>query len=116
METEYPHIIVRLMPAMYSRCPIIFKDKAEEGEEPYKIRGSDKPMIILNSCPYTKTGRINKKARAEIISATLSEVKRIGFRMCVVFSKSGCVYCEPDGSTEKSSESPNGVTRICTKN
>lgn len=100
METQYPYLVVRLMPAIYSRRSILFEADA----------CSDKDLVIPDNHPYGKSGKLTKKARDEIISATLQAVKRTGFRMCAVFSKYSCVYCEPDGSTEKSNDCPDGTT------
>lgn len=102
MESEYPYIIVRLMPAIYSRRSILFEADA----------CSDKDLVIPDNQPYDKSGKLTKEARDEVISATLQAVKRTGFRMCAVFGKNDCVYCEPDGSTEKSGDCPNGTTLI----
>jgi len=102
---EYPYLIVRYMPAVYGQFSIRFVDPQETGDN-----SLPNALVIACALPFVDD-HLTAEARELCIHAAQLTARQSRFRVCVVFGKSDCVYCEPDGSCKESSEPPSGGVR-----
>ena len=99
---SYPNIVIRFLSAVYQR-------------ENLEVRVGD-PQLHIGHCasfvqhpsPYTEDGSISPACRAFLLDGVLSAVRRLRFRMCVVWKKGACTYVERDGQFNDSAEIPSG--------
>ena len=103
---EFPHVIFRAMATVYLKRPVIFKAKKDQ------VVSNTNQIIVIDSNPYDKKGKLTQKARNQIIQETLKIAKESRHRMCAVFGKKDCVYCEPNGSTMPSDDLPRTTFKI----
>lgn len=101
---EYPYVAVRYMAAVYGRFPFRFSDPQETEGDPAADRDA---FVVACALPFVDD-RLTAQARELCIEAVQLAVRQSRHRMCVVFGKSDCVYCEPGGSSTESAEPPSG--------
>lgn len=101
---EYPYVVVRYMATVYGRFPVRFTDPQETEGDSTADRNA---FVVACALPFVDD-RLTAQAREFCISVVQLAVRQSRYRMCVVFGKSDCVYCEPDGSSKESVEPPSG--------
>jgi hypothetical protein len=68
------------------------------------FRGSE----VRHPEPFTDTGEISAGCRELLVRGVLAAVQKGRFRMCLVWSRGACTFCERDGVTLDSNEPPSG--------
>ncbi len=96
---QFPHLVVRLMPAVYSWYPIEFL--LQNGS-----RLHSKALILLEPEPFDKDGGLTADYRRELIETVRFEAKARGLCMGIVFGLKEAIYVEPDGRLRKKPDLP----------
>ena len=104
---EYPYLCWYALATVYPVVRVVFTDEeADDSEE--KLTS---PLKVAYRGAFIN-GKLTKGAREVLIE----KVHRISVkerkRICVVFGKHDCVYCEPNGSKKNSTEPPSGFIKI----
>lgn len=97
----YPYLVVRYIPAAYSRCPIEFVEHEN-------VKPNEEVLTLVEPHPFDAEGRITPKCREALMEAVKHEARRRRFRMCIVFGERDALYIEPDGKVSQSSDPPSG--------
>jgi len=101
-QSRFPYIVVRLMSAIYQR-----EDLTIEEGEPCVFIGH-RCSYVRHPAPFTDTGEISPGCRELLVQGVLGAVQRGRFRMCLVWARNSCTFCERDGVTRDSNEPPSG--------
>ncbi len=99
---EYPSVVVRVMAAVYTMYRVEFVESAS-----WKPVESTRAFVVVCPRPY-RNGQLTEAAQQALLGAVKGAVASSGQRMCVVWSQGHCVYIEPDGQTQPSSQPPSG--------
>ncbi len=98
---KYPHIVVRVMSAVYQR------EEIDIGiGEPEARVGFRKTMLHYPQ-PFDQNGQLQFVCVQMLIAATVIAVNRTGHRMCIVWGPNDSTFCEKDHVTH-SREPPSG--------
>lgn len=97
---KYPYVVHRIMSTVYRNLPVVFLDDDKNSPQPGVI-SIVYPDAFVNAVLTDRAREI----LIEIISQCCIKNKT---RMCVVFGEADCVYCEPDGLKQISTEPPGG--------
>jgi hypothetical protein len=102
--TGYPHIILRLIPGVYSKIKVQFTTD--------KPSSDSNTLSLQEPTPYEDG--VLKKSVKEALIKIISEVMipKYKLRMCLVVSPNECYYCELDGAVKPSTDVPNGKTTV----
>jgi hypothetical protein len=104
---RYPYVAVRYMATVYGHFPVRFVDPQDS-----RVDADEATEAFVVACPLPFVdGRLTAQAREALLDVVQQASKRSRHRLCVVFSESDCVYCEPDGSAKTSSDPPSGGIR-----
>ena len=106
---QFPHLVVRLMSAVYSRYPIEFAQWNSSNHQP-------KALTLFESDPFDEFGRLTTDCRHRLIEIVRFEARASGLRMCVVLGSDETVYVESDGTTNESPDPPLGGLDIAPSN
>ena len=99
---KYPHVVVRLMCAVYQRESIDICQGV-----PSVLIGTRR-SYVQHPAPYTEDGRLSEGCRKLLLDGVLEAVVRTARRMCVVWAPGVCSYVEHDGQINDSNEAPSG--------
>jgi hypothetical protein len=99
---RFPYIVVRLMGSVFQR-----EDIDIQVGEPVAHVGF-RNSFVRHPLPYLDDGEISPACRALLVAAVIATVRRTGFRMCLVWRKDACTYCEKDGTADESDDPPSG--------
>lgn len=99
----FPHLVVRLMPAVYTRTAIEWTlDPLDQG-----FRDGNRLLRILD--PEPEAGAALTPARRQIVlDVAQTTSTRVAKDLCAVFGKRDCVYLSPRAAPKPSSEPPEG--------
>jgi hypothetical protein len=101
ISSKYPHVVVRLMSAVYQRVPLIF---GQEGRA--TSRGIYVPDVMVRSGESSHDFDASER---DSILQTIQSIVNIGaLRMCVVFSATDCVFIERNAPSVHSNQPPSG--------
>lgn len=100
---QEPHIVVRLMAAVYQREPI----RIMQGPHA-RARIAPGHCFVVHPNPLDTRGSLTEECRGFLIEAVRNAVTTTRFRMCLVWAPTSCSFVEPDGSVRDSSEPPSG--------
>lgn len=104
---EYPYLCWYALATVYPVVRVVFTD--EEADDSGEKLTS--PLKVAYRGAFIN-GKLTKGAREVLIE----KVHRISVkerkRICVIFGKHDCVYCEPNGSKKNSTEPPSGFIKI----
>ncbi|MFK7823605.1 MAG: hypothetical protein AB8G05_05585 [Oligoflexales bacterium] len=95
---NYPHIVVRLMPAIYMPYKIWFGSASC-----YKGQNA---FYIDVDLEKDLQGNLTKRCIDALVPKILLLSQKNNQRMCLVLEKDHCIYLEPDGSFDYSGEPP----------
>ena len=98
---KYPHIVVRIMGAVYQR------ENIDIGLGEPMVQIAFRKSFLRHPNPFNYDGSISEQARQILITAVIAAVNRTRFRMCLIWGPNNCTFCEKDGSKE-SSDTPSG--------
>ena len=101
-QSRFPYIVVRLMAAIYQREEI----DIQVGEPGVAI--GYRSSYVRHPAPYTESGEISPGCRELLVHAVLAAVQKGRFRMCLVWARNSCTFCERDGVTLDSNDPPSG--------
>ena len=110
-EITYPHLIVRVIPAVYMRLTIVFEEGAETKKCESRQEALKGPMRVGVEKAW-QNGRLTHEARRAMVEAALDRSVTSGFRMCVVSGPGRSIYVEPDGSVDRFDEPPRPVRMV----
>jgi hypothetical protein len=99
---DYPYIVVRVIAGVYQREDIAI----EEGEPCIHI--GHRCSYVRHPEPFTDTGQISPGCREFLIRGVLDAVQRFRLRMCLVWARGACTFCERDGTALDSNDPPSG--------
>lgn len=99
---KYPHVVVRLMCAVYQRESIDICQGV-----PSVLIGTRR-SYVQHPAPYTEDGRLSDGCRKLLLDGVLEAVVRTAHRMCVVWAPGECSYVERDGQINDSNDAPSG--------
>ncbi len=97
-KTIYPYVVVRIIPAVYSKSEINFITNKFESEK------KSWTSIFWEGSVRDNYGNILADVRAFLIEIVKAEVKKSGYRMCLVFAADDREFIELDGSVKSSNE------------
>jgi hypothetical protein len=99
--SRYPHVVVRLMPAVYQRVRLVF---GCEG------RATSNGIYVPDVLPRTgETGDVFDDDERAAIVRTIQSIVDVGaFRMCIVFGATDCVFIERNAPPASSNTPPSG--------
>lgn len=98
----YPYIVIRLMCAVYQRENLKIRIGAP------KVHIGHRASFVQHPSPYAEDGSISPACRTYLLDRILEAVRRLRFRMCVIWKDGACTYVEPDGQFKDSKEVPSG--------
>lgn len=98
MPNQYPHLVVRLLAAVYKKIPITFNPDAEE-----KL---DYQAVILKSLRPAIGATDQDPQMSYLIKAICDFSVRKRQSMSIILSKDHCIYVEPDGTYTYSLDLP----------
>lgn len=98
----YPYIVIRLMCAVYQRENL----QVRVGAPDFHI--GHRSSFVQHPSPYAEDGSIGPACRTFLLDGVLEAVRRLRFRMCVVWKEGVCTYVERDGQFKDSKEVPSG--------
>lgn len=101
-KADYPHLVIRLMSAVYQREPI----EIRQGVPCVHI--GHRSTYIQHPSPLTPEGQVSEDCRQLLMQGVSEAVKRLKHRMCVVWKSGVCSYVEADGTITESGEPPSG--------
>lgn len=99
---SYPYIVIRFIAAVYQRENLQVRVGAPE------VHIGHRTSFIQYHEPYAEDGAISPSCRAFLLDGVLDAVRRLKFRMCVVWKKGSCTFVEPDGQFRDSDDPPSG--------
>lgn len=102
MSAPYPHLVVRIFSAVYQRESIAIHRGTPD------VHIGFRSSYVRYPEPFTEDGDISPGCKDLLVSGVIAEVRRSGFRMCLVWSPSACTYCEKSGSAKDSQILPSG--------
>jgi hypothetical protein len=102
----YPHLIVRLMAAVYMQECITI----EAG--PAAVEIVNHRCRVSHPAPFDAHGAVSPECRALIIDGVLAAVRNGRFRMCVFWGPESCTYCEREGATDSTSVPSGGLREV----
>lgn len=100
-EKRYPHVVIRWMATVYQPFPVIFSPTGTPSR-------TDAFVVCMDTESFDQNGVLTLAARNALVETTKTESQTKKRRMCIVFGKEDCVYCEPDGKAEASNSCPSG--------
>ncbi len=103
----FPYVIERLMAGAYLRREVFFLEKIH-GKCFFRVSASHENHFYISEVDVFVEGKITDTARKKLIGAVSMTSQESNSRLCVVFSTSDAVYCEPDGSKSESTDIPSG--------
>ena len=98
----FPYLVVRLMAGVYQREEIAIR----VGEPHVEV--GFRSSYVRHPEPFTATGEISPGCRELLVRAVLAAVQKGRFRMCLVWARDACTFCERDGTTLDSNQPPSG--------
>jgi len=99
--TNYPYLIIRVFAAIYQREYIEFR------VGPPAVRIANRHCSVQHPAPFEITGKVSSACRALLIAGVQDAVRRLPFRMCLIWGEASCTYVETD-STDGSAYPPSG--------
>ena len=102
---EYPYVVFRYMATVYGdfRVEFVINDQ-------YQPKETTRAFVVVCDQPYLN-GKLTVEAEKALVDAVQANSRQRGLRICVVFSKTRCVYVEPKGAVKVSVEPPSGGVR-----
>ena len=94
--------MVRLIAGVYQREEIDIRVGEPE------VRIGYRQSYVCHPEPYSETGAISPGCRELLVQAVLTAVQKRRLRMCLVWARDACTFCERDGVTVDSKEPPSG--------
>lgn len=101
---ECPYVVIRWMPGVASVVPIRVVSRS--------IDPPDAKVLVVVDDDAIENGLVSSRLRTKIVEAAASASRRDGFRRCVVFGPTDCVYVRSDGTGFGSKEPPSGGLRL----
>ena len=101
-ESSYPYLVVRLASAVYQRELIVVRS----GEPRAHIGFRD--SFVHHPTPFAEDFAISPGCKDVLVAAVFDAVRRLGFRMCIVWRPDNCTFVERDGTARESMEPPSG--------
>lgn len=98
---QYPYLVVRIFTAIYQREHVRIR------VGPPAVEFVNRRCFVQHPVPYAADGTLNPACRELLILGMQTAVRRLGFRMCIVWANSSCTYVETDRINE-SGEPPSG--------
>jgi hypothetical protein len=102
--SKFPYVVIRWMAAVYGKKDVQFVSKSADWLK-------DKSIVVVDPAPF-EAGLLTKRARMRLIDEVMLLSLESGHRMCIVFGKDDCHYCQPDGVDYTSKVTPSGGLRI----
>ncbi len=99
---SYPHIVVRIMSAVYQREAV----EVRIGEPEVHI--GHRNSFVQHPHPFAEGDTISADCRVLLLTGVLEAVRGTKFRMCVVWKPGASTYVEPDGAFNDSEVMPSG--------
>jgi len=99
---SYPYLVIRFMAAVYQRENLQVRIGVPEFHIGYRS------SFVQYPAPYAEDGSISPACRAFLLDGVLDAVRRLKFRMCVVWKKGTCTFVERDGQIKDSDDPPSG--------
>lgn len=101
-QRRYPYIVVRILGCVFQREDI----DIQVGEPAAHV--GFRSSFVRHPQPFLDDGSISPGCRELLVAAVIAAVQRTGFRMCLVWRKDSCTFCEKDGSAVESDDPPSG--------
>ena len=101
-EGDYPHLIIRLLAAVYSKRTITFVEQ-ETGTSTHP----DAYVTVVCPDPF-RDGNLTDKAKEALVEAVKRKVNENRIPACIVFGKGDLLYVNPNGETKLRAEAPSG--------
>jgi hypothetical protein len=90
----YPYLIVRIFTAIYQRERIRIRVGSPA------VEFVNRRCFVQHPVPFAVDGTLNSACRELLILGVQAAVRRLGFRMCIVWAESSCTYVETDRINE----------------
>ena len=99
---SYPYLVIRICSGVYQRESIAIR----QGEASVQI--GHHRTHVQHPSPWDSEDGMSPGARQLLLQGVTKAVTRLGFRMCVVWSKENCSFVERNGIINESTEPPSG--------
>lgn len=99
---ETIELVVRVMPAVYSRFYIQILDGPPSAQIDVRSAHLSYPD------PHDKTGRLSEECCLWLLNAVAQASAALNLPMCVVFGRRDSIFAEPDGTMRYSDSPPRG--------
>ncbi len=97
---SYPYLVIRFMAAVYQRENL----QVRVGVPAVHI--GHRSSFVQHPVPYAKDGSISPACRVFLLDGVLDGVRRLKFRICVVWEKGTCTFVEREGQIKDSDDPP----------
>jgi len=97
----YPYLVIRIFYAIYERERIRIR------VGPPAVEFVNRRCFVQHPMPFAADGTVSPACRELLILGVQAAVRRLRFRMCIVWAESSCSYVETDRINE-SREPPSG--------
>ena len=98
---RYPYLIIRVFAAFYQLEHIAIRFG------PPAVDIANRHCFVQHPVPFKAKGILSSACRALLIAGVQDAVRRLPFRMCIVWAAESCTYVEPD-SIDGSTHPPSG--------
>lgn len=110
-QAVYPHVVVRLMAAVYNKAAIVFVGPTEKDGLLRDDRYGGLYFAVCCEKPLDN-GRFTQEAKMAAAMLVRRVVLDKKMRMCAVFAENDSIYIELDGTMKASDDPPDGMTSI----
>jgi len=103
---RYPYLVVRIFVAFYQR------ERIDIRVGPPAVEFVNRRCFVQHPAPVEDDGTVSAACRAVLIEGVQAAVRRLPFRMCVVWSERDCTYVETDAIFESAQPPCGGVQPV----
>lgn len=105
-DRTYPYLIVRIFTAIYQRERIAFCIG------PPVVEIVNRSCFVQHPAPFAADGTVSPACRALLLAGVQDAVRRLPFRMCVVWAAQACTYVETDSMFDSDQPASGGSQPI----
>lgn len=108
LPTRYPYVVVRPMPAVYVKKPVVFTK-----DQPTRLKLGEPTFLIQHpEDAYDENGTLKNDALETLLRAVEKRMQEWTYRCCVVLAKDRCIFQEFGNIRNPSFEPPSGGVQL----